>query len=64
MLYYLTNFREHFRALNLFQYITFRAGGAALTSLTLSLLMGPGIIAALKRRRWARSSERMGRPLI
>jgi phospho-N-acetylmuramoyl-pentapeptide-transferase len=51
MLYYLTNFREHFRALNLFQYITFRAGGAALTSLTLSLLMGPGIIAALKRRK-------------
>ncbi len=51
MLYYLTAFRERFGALNLFQYITFRAGGAALTSLVLSLVLGPGLIRALTRRK-------------
>ncbi|MBI3552986.1 MAG: phospho-N-acetylmuramoyl-pentapeptide-transferase [Elusimicrobia bacterium] len=51
MLYYLTLFRDRFRPLNLFQYITFRAGGAALTALVLSLLLGPAIIEGLKRRK-------------
>ncbi len=49
MLYYLSALRDRFGALNVFQYITFRAGGAALTALAVSLLLGPGLIDALRR---------------
>ena len=51
MLFYLCLFRDRLFALNLFQYITFRAGGAALTSLGLSLVLGPSLIRALKARK-------------
>jgi phospho-N-acetylmuramoyl-pentapeptide-transferase len=51
MLYYLSHFRDVFSPLNIFQYITFRAGGAALTSLAASLLLGPPLIAALRSRK-------------
>jgi phospho-N-acetylmuramoyl-pentapeptide-transferase len=51
MLYYLHELRDAFGPLNVFQYITFRAGGAAVTSLVLSLLLGPGLIAALRARK-------------
>ncbi len=49
MLYYLSAYKNAFGALNLFQYITFRAGGAVLTSLLISLLAGPWLIRTLKR---------------
>ncbi len=48
MLYKLYLLRDAFRPLNVFQYITFRAGGAAITSLALCLLLGPRLIAALR----------------
>jgi phospho-N-acetylmuramoyl-pentapeptide-transferase len=51
MLFYLFQLRDSVRALNVFQYITFRAGGAAVTSLLLCLLLGPGIINALRRKK-------------
>ncbi|HAZ07216.1 MAG TPA: phospho-N-acetylmuramoyl-pentapeptide-transferase [Elusimicrobia bacterium] len=51
MLYHLAQLRDVFRPLNLFQYITFRAGGAALTALAASLLLGPGLISALRRKK-------------
>ena len=51
MLYYLHQLRDHFGALNVFQYITFRAGGAAVTSLGLCLLLGPSLIRALRERK-------------
>lgn len=51
MLYYLSSYREALGAFNLFQYITFRAGGAALTALIASLLLGPGLIVALRRHK-------------
>ena len=51
MLYYLSGLRSNWGALNLFGYITFRAGGAAITALLISLLAGPGLIAALRRRK-------------
>ncbi|MEO7072620.1 MAG: phospho-N-acetylmuramoyl-pentapeptide-transferase, partial [Rhodanobacter sp.] len=38
---------RHFTALHLFQYITFRTIMAALTALSLSLLMGPSLIRKL-----------------
>ena len=50
MLYYL--FQNHFadvQGSNLFNYITFRAGGATLTSLILSFILGPWLIGQLKR---------------
>jgi phospho-N-acetylmuramoyl-pentapeptide-transferase len=51
MLYQLHLLRELFRPLNVFQYITFRAGGAALTALGLCLLFGPPVIAMLRARK-------------
>ena len=35
---------------NLFSYITFRAGGALMTSLLISFLLGPWLIEALRAR--------------
>ena len=51
MLYYLFELRDRFSPLNVFQYITFRAAGAAVTALAISLLLGPGLIAALRLRK-------------
>ncbi|OGR96130.1 MAG: phospho-N-acetylmuramoyl-pentapeptide-transferase [Elusimicrobia bacterium RBG_16_66_12] len=51
MLYYLAQLRELSTAFNIFQYITFRAGGAALTAMAASLLLGPGLIKALHEKK-------------
>jgi phospho-N-acetylmuramoyl-pentapeptide-transferase len=51
MLHYLASLRPLWGALNVFQYITFRAGGAALTALAASLLLGPRLIAVLRRHK-------------
>ena len=40
---------EQFPFLNVFQYITVRSGGALVTALLISLLVGPRMIAAFKR---------------
>ena len=49
MLYYfLIPLIDSFSFLNLFKYITFRAGGALFTSLIICFLIGPGIIKFLK----------------
>ena len=48
MLYYLHYFRDVFSPLNVFQYITFRTGGAVMTSFLASLLIGPYLIAKLR----------------
>ena len=45
----LYNLREVFSPFNVFQYITFRAGGAILTSLIISFLIGPFMIRYLKK---------------
>ncbi|WP_068085949.1 phospho-N-acetylmuramoyl-pentapeptide-transferase [Polycladidibacter stylochi] len=50
MLYYLGEFANHFSALNVFRYITFRTGGAIMTALLFVFLFGPKIIAALRLR--------------
>ena len=50
MLYYfLFPLRDEFAAFNVFRYITFRAAGAALTALFLSLVLGPWFIRTLRR---------------
>lgn len=51
MFYYLSSFRELWSPLNVFQYITFRAGGAALTALAASLFLGPRLIAILREKK-------------
>jgi phospho-N-acetylmuramoyl-pentapeptide-transferase len=51
MLYSLYRLRDAFRPFNVFQYITFRAGGAAVTSLLLCLLLGPALIRILRAKK-------------
>ncbi|NLO91788.1 MAG: phospho-N-acetylmuramoyl-pentapeptide-transferase [Elusimicrobia bacterium] len=48
MLYYLHLYKEYFSALNIFQYITFRAAGALVTSFLICMLLGPRLIAKLR----------------
>ncbi len=46
-----------FPPLNIFRYITFRTGGALLTALLISFLLGPKFI------RWLKSKQREGQPI-
>ena len=48
---------DQFQAFNLFRYITFRSGGAAVTALLISFLFGPHIIV------WLRSKQGNGQPI-
>jgi phospho-N-acetylmuramoyl-pentapeptide-transferase len=58
MLYHLfAPFADRFEPFNLFRYLTFRSGGAVVTSLFLSFALGPAIIAWLKRK------QREGQPI-
>ncbi|WP_306117719.1 MULTISPECIES: phospho-N-acetylmuramoyl-pentapeptide-transferase [unclassified Roseitalea] len=50
MLFWLTEFSDQFQILNLFRYITFRTGGALLTSAFIVFLFGPRIISVLRLR--------------
>jgi len=50
MLFWLTEFAETFTALNLFRYITFRAGGAFFTALIFGFMFGPKLILMLRAR--------------
>jgi phospho-N-acetylmuramoyl-pentapeptide-transferase len=48
---------DQLQAFNLFRYITFRSGGAAVTALLISFLFGPHIIA------WLRAKQANGQPI-
>ena len=48
---------DQFILFNLFRYITFRAGGACLTALVVSFLLGPSVI------RWLKSVQKQGQPI-
>jgi phospho-N-acetylmuramoyl-pentapeptide-transferase len=48
MFYYLYYLAEHFSPFNVFQYITFRAGGAIATALLISIIFGPVLINKLR----------------
>ncbi len=54
--------REVFSPLNLFQYITFRSAGAILTSLVISFLLGPALIAYLKNLKIGQTIRTDGPP--
>ena len=55
--YFLIPYVESFNFLNLFNYITFRAGGALFTAFFVSLLLGPRFIKKLK------SFQKNGQPI-
>ena len=50
MLYFLSELRDVFFGFNLFRYITFRAGMAAVTTFLLCMIFGPYFIRKLKER--------------
>ncbi len=49
MFYYLAEFRDIFSSLNIFRYITFRAGMAGVTTFLLCVVFGPYFINKLKK---------------
>ena len=58
MLYHLlTPFAEDFQLFNVFRYLTFRTGGAIMTALLLSFILGPSLI------RWMRRKQGRGQPI-
>ncbi|MGB0906328.1 MAG: phospho-N-acetylmuramoyl-pentapeptide-transferase [Maricaulaceae bacterium] len=58
MLYeWLTNYSDEFQLFNLFNYITFRTGGALMTSLVVAFILGPRMIDFL------RSKQGKGQPI-
>lgn len=57
MLYYLSQLSGDLSILNLFRYLTFRAGGAVLTALLVAFVFGPGII------RWLKQKQKQGQPI-
>ena len=50
MIYYLTQILGDLPGANLFNYITFRAGGATMTALLISFILGPWMISTLRNR--------------
>lgn len=57
MLFYIASLFGFDNILNLFRYISFRAGGAILTSLIIALVTGPYVI------RWLRAKQKTGQPI-
>ncbi len=49
MFYWLSDLREHWSVLRLFEYVTFRAGGAAFTAMCLTMFLSPLTIRLLKK---------------
>lgn len=49
MFYFLSEFKDFFFGFNIFRYITFRAGMAAVTTFAFCLILGPYFIKKLKR---------------
>jgi phospho-N-acetylmuramoyl-pentapeptide-transferase len=57
ILYLLLPFADEISVLNVFRYITFRSGGAAMTALLISFILGPPVI------RWLKQKQREGQPI-
>ena len=64
MLYHLYLLKPLFSPLNIFQYITFRAAGAFLTALFISLVTGPSIIRWLRSKKTQKHLRRYARRSI
>ncbi|MHB1204659.1 MAG: phospho-N-acetylmuramoyl-pentapeptide-transferase [Rhodospirillaceae bacterium] len=57
MLYFLSELSQQVNVFNLFRYLTFRAGGAIMTALLVSFVLGPATI------NWLRSKQGRGQPI-
>jgi phospho-N-acetylmuramoyl-pentapeptide-transferase len=57
MFLYLFQYADQFPVLNLFRYLTFRAGGAVMTALIVAFVFGPLVI------RWLKSKQVNGQPI-
>ena len=57
MLYFLSELSQQVNFLNLFRYLTFRAGGAIMTALFVCFVLGPATI------NWLRSKQGRGQPI-
>ena len=57
MLYLLSDLSSQFNVLNVFRYLTFRAGGAVITALLVAFVCGPAII------HWLKSKQGYGQPI-
>lgn len=58
MLYHLlTPYADQFQLFNVFRYLTFRTGGAVMTALLISFLLGPSLI------HWMRKKQGRGQPI-
>jgi len=57
MFFWLSQFSSDFAFLNLFRYLTFRAGGAVLTAMCIAFIFGPSII------RWLKVQQVQGQPI-
>ncbi|HSM94929.1 MAG TPA: phospho-N-acetylmuramoyl-pentapeptide-transferase [Rhizomicrobium sp.] len=55
--YFLFPLADRFAALNIFRYITFRAGAALMTALLIAFVIGPSMIA------WLRARQGKGQPI-
>jgi phospho-N-acetylmuramoyl-pentapeptide-transferase len=60
--YYLSQFRDLFSGLNIFKYITFRAGMAAVTTFLLCIIFGPMIIRKLRQLKLTEIAKRKDTP--
>jgi len=57
MFYYLSKFSDVFQIFNIFKYITVRTGGAIITSLIISFIIGPFVI------KWLKAKQKTGQPI-
>ncbi len=64
MFYFLSEFRELFSFLNVFKYITFRAGLAAVTTFLICVVFGPYLIAKLKQFQVQEKTRREDAPAL
>jgi phospho-N-acetylmuramoyl-pentapeptide-transferase len=62
MFYYLAEFRELFSGLNIFRYITFRAGMATVTTFLFCIILGPYFIKKLKQMKIREIAKRADCP--
>src|SRR5437868_706540 len=64
MLYFLSSYTNWFAGFNIFRYITFRAGMAAVTAFLLCVVLGPVFIRLSRKRRIKETAKRGDAPAL
>lgn len=62
MFYFLTELKDVYSYLNIFRYITFRSGMAAVTTFMLCMILGPLFIQAFRRKKMQEKAKRHDAP--